>query len=87
MLVKYYTDYYNLDLCYRFTISEPRKMENWEFHKVITLHFPANNRNWSQDVISFSSVKDKDTYERVVDYVLNKKEVICEYAELEKFFE
>ena len=61
--------------------------DTWELHTVITLHFPANNRNWSQDVISFSSVKDKDTYERVVDYVLNKKEIIAEYNDVGQFFE
>lgn len=87
MLVKYYTDYYNLDLCYRFNISEPKKTENWEFHQVITLYFPANAKNWWQDIIYFTSAKDKDTYDKIVGYVLNNKEVIAEYNDLEQFIE
>ena len=85
MLVKYFTDFYNLDLCYKFNISEHKLKDTQQTHSVITLSFSGIGKNGNQDIISFSSVKDKDVYDQIVKYMLDNK--IIESNNLGQFFE
>ena len=86
MLLKYYTDHYNLDQVYKFIISKPKKMQDTgEEHTTITLYFPNLYKTGSQEIVSFSSVKDKDTYDRVVEYLLNRE--VIEYNNVSQFFD
>lgn len=79
MLIKYYTDYYNLDQVYKFNITDNK---DWQ---TISIYFPNLNHNLKQEVIYLSSIKDKETYDIVVKYLM--KSDVIEYNNLEQFFD
>ena len=74
MLIKYTTDYYDIDKIDKFSIIE-EATDDWGSHSVITLYF-IQSTWWSSLPLAFTSVKNKKEYDEIFSYLMKKWPII-----------